>query len=129
MAPQMTLWIDWRAADAEQSETYRETLTETLFRELNGFDEVEHAYRVPDPAVPDGGMGAAWLWGVLKTEVSLANLGKLIQAIQERLPGKPVSFEVEVEGKRIQMTNAPAPQDFEAAVAALVAAAEKLAKT
>jgi hypothetical protein len=70
MTTPLWLTIDWRDADANVPEAQQEQFTEVLFREMNCFDEVERVERVADPAVPDGGMGAAWLWGILTAEVS-----------------------------------------------------------
>lgn len=115
MTHSIWLTIDWRSADADIPEEQQEALTEVLFREMNGFDEVERVERVADPDVPDGGMGAAWLWSVLTAEVSIENLKRLGQEVQERLPGKPISFsfkcskdgDVEISMENIR------PEDFE----------------
>lgn len=54
MADTIRLIIDWREADADMPEAQQETVTELLFREMNGFDEVERVERVADPAAPKG---------------------------------------------------------------------------
>ena len=121
------LAIDWRAADADVPEDQQKQFTEVLFRELNGFDEVERVERVADPAVPDGGMGAAWLWGMLTAEVSVANLKRLGKEVQERLPGKPISFTVKAEDREVTISNLR-PDDLDATLDKLVAAAKSLSE-
>ncbi|NJN21016.1 MAG: hypothetical protein HC812_07265 [Leptolyngbya sp. RL_3_1] len=124
------LTIDWRDADTEVPEAQQEQFTEVLFREMNCFDEVERVERVADPAVPDGGMGAAWLWGILTAEVTVENLKRLGQAVQERLPGKPISFTVKAtkDGEaEVSATNIR-PDDLDATLEKLVAAAKSLAE-
>ena len=71
-----TVWltVDWRDADDAMPEAQQEAVTELLFREMNGFDEVERVGRVADPAAPEGSMGVAWLWSMLTAEVTVANL-------------------------------------------------------
>lgn len=122
-----TLWItfDWRAADGDLPETHQEQITEVLFREMHGFDEVERVERVADPAVPDGGMGAAWLWGILTAEVSVANALKLTQAVQERLPGKPVNFTLKRGSAEVRAENVR-PGDMDEVIGKLVAAVKAL---
>ncbi|MDA0267431.1 MAG: hypothetical protein O3A14_10830 [Cyanobacteria bacterium] len=130
MTKSLWLTIDWRDADTDIPETQQEQLTEVLFREMNCFDEVERVERVADPAVPDGGMGAAWLWGILTAEVTVANLKRLGQEVQERLPGKPISFTVKATkdgGAEVSATNVR-PDDLDATLEKLVAAAKTLAE-
>ena len=130
MTSSLWLTIDWREADADIPEAQQEQFTEVLFRELNGFDEVERVERVADPAVPDGGMGAAWLWGILTAEVSVANLKRLGKEVQERLPGKPISFTVKATkegGAEVSATNIR-PDDLDATLDKLDTAVKSLSK-
>lgn len=130
MTSPLWLTIDWREADADVPEDQQEQFTEVLLRELNGFDEVERVERVADPGVPDGGMGAAWLWGILTAEVSVANLKRLGKEVQERLPGKPISFTVKATkkgGAEVSATNIR-PDDLDATLDKLIAAAKSLAE-
>ncbi|NEQ33461.1 MAG: hypothetical protein F6K04_21105 [Leptolyngbya sp. SIO4C5] len=124
-----TVWltIDWREADDAMSKAQQEAFTEMLFRELNGFDEVERVERVADPEVPTGGMGAQWLWSVLTAEVTVENIGKLAKEVQERLPGKPIEFSIEAnaDGKKVFAKNVR-PDDLDATLDKLVAAAKEL---
>ena len=119
-----TLWltIDWRNADPKVSPDHEETLTQMLFRELNGYDEVEQVERVPVPDAPADATGAHWLWGILKAEVKLTNLKKLGQEVQERLPGKPLDLEIEVMGETVRVERVRS-QILDTALDQLVAAA------
>lgn len=126
-----TVWltIDWREAEVDTPDTQQEIYTETLFHEVNRMDEVEQAARVPDANVPDGGMGAAWLWSILTAEVSIENLKRLGQEVQARLPGKPISFSFKrsKDGDvEFSMDNVR-PDEFSAKLDELVAAAKALA--
>ncbi|RZM78630.1 hypothetical protein [Leptolyngbya iicbica] len=127
MADTIRLIIDWREADADMPEAQQETVTELLFREMNGFDEVERVERVADPAAPKGGMGAAWLWSILTAEVTIANLKRLGQEVQGRLPGKPISFTVKAGDRELTVENLR-PEDLDATLEKLVAAAKDLAQ-
>lgn len=127
MTSLLWLTIDWREADADVPEAQQEQFTEVLFRELNGFDEVERVERVADPTVPDGGMGAAWLWGILTAEVGVANLKRLGKEVQERLPGKPISFTVKAGDREVTISNLR-PDDLDATLDKLVAAAKSLSE-
>jgi hypothetical protein len=127
MTTPLWLTIDWRDADANVPEAQQEQFTEVLFREMNCFDEVERVERVADPAVPDGGMGAAWLWGILTAKVTLENLKRLGQEVQERLPGKPISFTVKAGDREVTINNLR-PDDLDATLEKLVAAARSLAE-
>ncbi|MDA0672823.1 MAG: hypothetical protein O3C67_03840 [Cyanobacteria bacterium] len=102
-----TLWItfDWRSADADLPIPQQEQFTEVLFREMNGFDEVERVERVADPTVPTGGMGAAWLWGILTAEVSLDKALRLTQAVQERLPSQPINVTLKRGSTEVRAEN------------------------
>jgi hypothetical protein len=127
MADTIWLTVDWREANADIPEAQQETVTELLFREMNGFDEVERVERLPDPTVPEGGMGAAWLWSILTAEVSIENLKRLGKEIHERLPGKPISFTVKAGDREVTIQNLR-PDDLDATLDKLVAAAKDLAQ-
>ena len=123
-----TVWltVDWRDADDAMPEAQQEAVTELLFREMNGFDEVERVGRVADPAAPEGSMGVAWLWSMLTAEVTAANLKRFGKEVQERLPGKPISFTVKAGDREVTIQNLH-PDDLDATLDKLVAAAKDLA--
>jgi hypothetical protein len=112
-------------ADAEVPEAQREQFTAVLLRELNGFDEVERVERVADPTVPAGGMGAAWLWSILSAEVSVGKAVELAKAVQERLPGKPVSFTLKRGSTEVRAENVR-PEDIDEVLGKLVVAVKAL---
>ena len=92
MTNTISLTIDWRDADSDMPEEQQEVLTQTLFQELRALDEVEDVKRIADPDVPDGGMGANWLWSVLTAEITVEGIKQVCQDVYERLPGKPIEF-------------------------------------
>lgn len=127
MAKTVWLTIDWHEAEGAVPEAQQEALTETLFRELHGFDGVEQVSRVADPKVPTGGMGAGWLWSVLTAEITLDGLKALGQEVQARLPGKPIEFTVKAGDREVTVKNLR-PADLDATLEKLVTAAQQLAE-
>ncbi|MEM9266280.1 MAG: hypothetical protein AAGA46_12215 [Cyanobacteria bacterium P01_F01_bin.13] len=125
MTDTISLTIDWRDADSDMPEEQQETLTQTVFQELRVLDEVEDIKRVADPDMPDGGMGANWLWSVLTAEITIDGIKQVCQDAYERLPGKPVEFTIEVEGKKIEAKNIR-PDNLDETVDKLVEAVQKL---
>lgn len=99
MANNIKLTIDWRDADSDLPESHQEALTQRIYRELRTSSSVETVERVPDPDVPDGGMGAHWLWNVLTAEIPGPALRAAGEEALNQLAGKPIEFTVEVEGK------------------------------
>ena len=127
MTDTISLTIDWREADSNMPEEQQEVLTQTLFQELRALDEVEDVKRVADPDVPDGGMGANWLWSVLTAEITIEGIKQVCQDAYERLPGKPIEFTLEVDGKKANIgAKNVRPDNFDETLEKLVAAAQKL---
>jgi hypothetical protein len=119
--------LDWRAAGANLPPEIQEQQTQNLYRALRQLPELTRVDRVADPDVPDGGMGAQWLTDLLMTEVLPGSIGGIVRAIQQRLPGTPMDFELEVDGQKTRISmNGVRPDDFDAAVEKLVQAAERL---
>ncbi|MEM9449107.1 MAG: hypothetical protein AAGA75_11290 [Cyanobacteria bacterium P01_E01_bin.6] len=121
----MNITINWRQDERDVDPERQERETEMLYRELRQMDDVEAVNRVPDPDVPDGGMGAAWLWDVLQAEVSVENIGVLYRLVRDRLPGPPIDFEL-TNGDRKVVVKGVRPEDMDEAVKKLVAAAKEL---
>jgi hypothetical protein len=126
----ITLTLDWRTAVAELPPEIQEQQTQNLYRALRELPEVEQVDRITDPNVPDGAMGAAWLKDLLLTKLIPGNLGHIFNAIRQRLPGTPVSFEIEVvdvngQKKRFKMDGVR-PEDFDTVLAKLMSAAKEL---
>ncbi len=124
-----TVWltIDWRESAGAIPDAQQEALTETLFRDLHGVDGVEAIRRVADPDAPVGGMGAAWLWSILTTEITLDGLKTLGREAQARLPGRPIEFTVKAGDRAVTVKNLR-PADLEATLDKLVDAAKQLAE-
>ena len=119
----LTITINWQQEDEDPE--WQERQTETLYRELRQMDEVEDVQRVADPDVPDGGMGAAWVWSILQAEVTLENIGKLYGVVRDRLPGTPIDFELS-NGDRKIVVKGVRPEDMDETLKKLMAAAKEL---
>lgn len=123
------LWltIDWHGADVDLPEELQERFTVAQLQELRELEEVTQVQRVADPEVPEGGMGAAWLLGLLQAEVNFANLQKVVRIVRDRIPGKPINFTVEANGRKFSVENVR-PEELDATLDKLLAAAKKLAE-
>lgn len=87
-----------------------------LLQELSDRSEVEKVDRVRDPNPPEGNKSiGGFLVGVLKAEVSIANAKKLLGFLGDRLGGKPISFEVEGNGKKLKVS-ANSREELKAAI-------------
>jgi len=76
-----------------------------LLEELSDRDEIETVDRVRDPNPPEGNKSIGGFFvGMLIAEVSVANFKKLLGFLGDRLGGKPISFEVEANGKKLKVT-------------------------
>ena len=121
----LTITINWRSDDGDADPERQERQTKMLYRELQQMDEVEAVNRVSDPNVPDGGMGAAWLWNVLQAEVSAENIGVLYQLVRDRIPGPPIDFELS-NGDRKVVVKGVRPEEMDDTLKKLIAAAKEL---
>ena len=99
MADTIKLTIDWRDAESEMPEAQQEAFTQRVWQDLRSSSSVEAVDRLPDPDVPDGGMGAHWLWNVLTAEIPGPALRAACEEALNQLAGKPIEFTVEVKGK------------------------------
>ena len=111
----LELTLDWRMYVDDIPAEIQERQTQNLYLALRQLPEMERIARVPDPNVPDGGMGAAWLTDLLLTEVFPGGLGSIFNLIRQRLPGTPIDVEIEVGDRRIVMKGVR-PKDFDAVV-------------
>jgi hypothetical protein len=127
-----TVWltIDWRAANRAVPPAQQEALTQTLFRELRSLNGVETIGRVRDPNVPEGGMGAHWLWSILTAEIPGNGIKQICQEVFSRLPNQPIDLTVEVDGQaqKIDVKNVR-PDDFDEVLDKLVEVAQKMKST
>ena len=78
---------------------------ERLLGLLKEMDEVESVSRVYDPHLPEGSKSVGgFIVGLLTAEVSVENCKRLLGFLGDRLGGKPIELEVEVEGKKLKVT-------------------------
>lgn len=105
--------VDWRTYVSDVPLEIRERQTQDLYLALKPLSNIGQVERIADPNVPDGSMGAAWLTDLLLTEVIPGNFSSIFNVIRQRLPGTPVDFEIEADGKRIAMKGVR-PEDFDA---------------
>ncbi|MEO1394939.1 MAG: hypothetical protein AAFV90_18705 [Cyanobacteria bacterium J06634_5] len=126
MTDTVRLTIDWRTSISDMPEAQQEAFTQSLFQDLRRADAVETVERVPDPDVPDGGMGAQWLWSILTAEIPGNGIKLALQEVFARLPGKPIDFVVELEGGRKMEVKGIRPNDIDAVAEKVAAAAQKL---
>ncbi|MBE9098030.1 hypothetical protein [Vacuolonema iberomarrocanum] len=131
----LKLTLDWQEATSDLPPELQEQKTQNLYTALRQLPDLERVERCPDPDVPVGSMGEKWLPStlqtVLQTEVIPGSIGGIVNAIRQRLPGTPVSFEIEVENRkgrsrRISM-NGVRPEDFDETLRKLKEAAKELA--
>lgn len=127
MADTIKLTIDWREADSEMPEAQQEIFTQRVWQDLRASSAVDKIERVPDPDVPDGGMGANWLWNVLTAEIPGPALRAAAEEALYQLGGRPIEFTLEIDGKsqKVGAKNVR-PDDFDQVLDKLVAAAKEL---
>lgn len=119
------LTVDWRTAESDVPEAMQEIFTQSLFQDLRRLDAIATVDRVPDSDVPEGGMGAKWLWSVLTAEIPGDGIKLALQEVFARLPGKPIDFVLEVDGRKMEVKGVR-PDDIDDVSEKLVAAAKKL---
>lgn len=100
---QFTLTIAF--TDPELKNEERDEDAVQLLSELSDRSDIESVDRVRDPNPPDGNKSiGGFLVGVLAAEVSAANAKKVLGFLGDRLGNKPISFEVEGNGKKLKVT-------------------------
>jgi hypothetical protein len=83
---------------------------------LSDRSDIESVVRVRDPNPPEKNKsGGGFLVGTLMAEVSVANAKKVLGFLGDRLGNKPISFEVEGNGKKLKVT-ANSREELELAV-------------
>ena len=76
-----------------------------LLDALSDRSDIESVDRVRDPNPPEGNKSiGGFLVGVLAAEVSTANAKKVLGFLGDRLGNKPISFEVEGNGKKLKVS-------------------------
>jgi hypothetical protein len=115
----LNVTIDLRNSEPDLAQEELEALTQRLFQQMGGLDEVEQVNRIPEPNPPEGSkpLSAAFLVGLLTAEVNAQNIKALLQFIWERLSGKPIELKVEANGKKLEV-KAYSQQELSAAIEA-----------
>jgi len=91
---------------------------QNLLNQLKAMDEVEEVKRAVDPNPPLGSKpGAAFLLGMLTTEVNFKNARTVFNFLSERLSGKTIEMEVEANGKKFKV-KASSQMELQAALEA-----------
>ena len=76
-----------------------------LLEELSDRNDIDAVDRTRDPNPPEGNKSiGAFLVGTLTAEVTAANAKILFGFLGDRLVNKPISFEVEGNGKKLKVT-------------------------
>ncbi len=95
-----------------------EKLTQSLQSEMLDLDEVKDVKRVLDPNPPAGNKAlGAVLVGLLTAEVNGSNVKNLFGFLSDRLGSKPITMEVEANGRKLKVT-ASSQQELVAAIQA-----------
>ena len=130
MTDPVSLTIDWRAGSAGYSENQREVQTQTIFRELRSIDSIDHVDRVAEDNLPEGAMGAQWLWSILTAEIPGSALRTACTEVFDRLCDQPMELTIAVDGqsRTIDARNVH-PDDYEQVIDKLVEAAQKMQAT
>ncbi|MCG9890712.1 MAG: hypothetical protein MH252_06530 [Thermosynechococcaceae cyanobacterium MS004] len=96
----------------------RDEQVQQILNELKQIDEVETVGRVLDPNPPEGNKAVGgFLVGLLLAEVNVANAGKCLRFLGDRLGNKPIELSVEANGKKLTV-KAHSREELEAAIKA-----------
>jgi len=97
--------IDLTSSEPDLDPEELDQRTINLLQQLETLDEVEEVSLVRDLAPPPGSkpLDAAFLVGLLKTEVSISNIKALMGFLWERFSGTPLELEVEGNGKKLKV--------------------------
>lgn len=95
-----------------------ENLTQNLRCEMLDLDEVKDVKQILDPNPPVGNKAlGAVLVGLLTAEVNAKNIKTLFGFLSDRLGNRPISMEVEANGKKLKI-QASSQQELLAAIQA-----------
>jgi len=88
--------------DPELTNAERDDEVVQLLKALNDRSDIDAVDRVRDPNPPEGNKSIGGFFvGMLMAEVSAANAKKVLGFLVNRLGDKPISFEVEGNGKKL----------------------------
>jgi hypothetical protein len=117
----VTICFDDPALDAEE----RDKEVQNLLNQLKNLDEVK-ASRVDEPNLPDTAKAlGGWISGILMAEVNFGNFKKLMSFLGDRLSGKPIELEIEINGNKLKV-KAGSKAGLDAAIASAQAFVEVL---
>jgi hypothetical protein len=122
-----SLWItfDWRAADQGAPDPEQAFVTEVLFREMNGWDGVERVERVANPAASSTTPESRWMESLVQAAVTLDQAMAVVRSVQERVPGRMMTFTLRRGSTTLLAQNVPHHQ-VEEMVGPLVMALQAL---
>jgi hypothetical protein len=91
--------------DPELTNAERDDEVVQLLEALNDRSDIDAVDRVRDPNPPEGNKSVGGFFvGMLMAEVSAANAKKVLGFLVNRLGDKPISFEVEGNGKKLKVS-------------------------
>ena len=100
---QFALTITFTDTDLNAEELNEEAVR--LLADLNDRSDIEAVDRVRDPNPPEGNKSIGGFFvGMLAAEVSATNVKKVLGFLGDRLGNKPISFEVEGNGKKLKVS-------------------------
>lgn len=102
-----------RFIDPDLTEEERDREVRNLLNQLARMDEIERVGRVVDPNPPsDGKLAAGFLLNLLSAEVSWKNFMVVMGFLGDRLGGKSIELELEVQGVKLK-ASASSRAEFE----------------
>lgn len=91
--------------DPELTNAERDDEVVQLLEALSDRSDIDAVDRVRDPNPPEGNKSVGGFFvGMLMAEVSAANAKKVLGFLVNRLGDKPISFEVEGNGKKLKVS-------------------------
>ena len=91
--------------DPELSNAERDDEVVQLLEALSDHSDIDAVDRIRDPNPPEGNKSVGGFFvGMLMAEVSAANAKKVFGFLVNRLGDKPISFEVEGNGKKLKVS-------------------------
>ncbi len=94
-----------RFDDPELDDAELNLNTVQILEELRDSDDIETVERVPVVDLPEGNKSiGGFLSGLLKAEVNVGNLKKVIGFLSDRMGNRQISFEVEANGVKMKIS-------------------------
>jgi hypothetical protein len=117
MRENIKITITFKDPDLDPEE--RDEEAKNLLNQMKQIEEVESVTRVIDPNLSEGSKAVGgFLLGLLRAEVNLANVKRLMTFLGERLIGKVIELEVEDNGKKLKVKASSREELMEAIQAA-----------